>query len=223
MKIISRQKLVMIGDSITDAGRVQPVAEGLFDPLGKGYVTMVDALIGATYPQRGIRVVNVGTSGNTIRDLKNRWQRDVIDLKPDWLSVMIGINDVWRQFDSPRMKGLHVHPEEYESTYRELLGRTRSVLAGLVLMTPYYIEPNVNDPMRARMDRYGAIVEKLSSEFDAVFVDTQSAMDAALEHYYPGTLAWDRVHPNQVGHMILARAFLNGVGYRWDGAPGSTS
>ena len=102
MKIGKGEKLVMIGDSITDCGRTRPVAEGLFDPLGRGYVTMVEALLGAAYPQLGIRVVNMGNGGNQVRDLKDRWQTDVIALQPDWLSVYIGINDVWRQFDMPR-------------------------------------------------------------------------------------------------------------------------
>src|SRR5688572_22437979 len=103
----------MIGDSITDAGRARPIGEG-HGQLGGGYVAMVDALIGATYPERLIRVVNVGISGNTVRDLKNRWTTDVTDLKPDWLSVMIGTNDVWRQFDAPKFPEAAVHPEEYE-------------------------------------------------------------------------------------------------------------
>lgn len=215
MKLEKNTKLVMIGDSITDSGRVQPVAEGLFDPLGRGYVTMVDALLGAVYPQLGLRVVNVGNSGNTVRDLKARWERDVLDLKPDWLSVMIGINDVWRQFDLPKQKHNHVLPEEYEQTLDELLAKTRPVLKGLVLMTPYFIEPNRKDPMRARMDEYGRIVKKAAAKHKAVFVDTQAAFDAILKHCHPAALAWDRIHPNQVGHMVLARAFLSALDFSW--------
>ena len=96
-----KSKLVMIGDSITDCERARPYGEGLFGAIGKGYVSLVDALLTAAYPELGIRVVNMGTSGNTVRDLSARWQSDVLDLKPDWLSVMIGINDVWRQYDLP--------------------------------------------------------------------------------------------------------------------------
>jgi lysophospholipase L1-like esterase len=215
MKLNKDHKLVMIGDSITDCGRTQPVGEGLFDPLGRGYVTMIDALLGTCHPQLGIRVVNVGTSGHTVRDLKARWQKDVIDLKPDWLSIMIGTNDVWRQFDLPRQKEIHVLPEEYSATLEELVAKTRPLLKGLVLMTPFYIEPNPRDAMRARMDEYGAIVKKIALKHDAVFVDTQAAFDELLKTYYAGTIAWDRVHPNQTGHMALARAFLNAIDFVW--------
>jgi lysophospholipase L1-like esterase len=212
MQIQANSKLVMIGDSITDCGRARPIGEGLFDALGKGYVANIDALLGAVYPERGIRVVNMGTSGNTVKDLAARWKTDVIDLKPDWLSIMIGINDVWRQFDLPRQSETHVGAEEHEATYRKLLADS-SAIANIVLVTPFYIEPNPADAMRARMDQYGAIVKKLSREFKTGFVDAQAALDGALRHYYPATLAWDRVHPNQIGHMILALAFLRAVGF----------
>ena len=215
MLLQKQQKLVMIGDSITDAGRTQPIAEGLFDPLGRGYVTMVEALLGATYPQLGVRVVNVGTSGNTSRDLKDRWQRDVLDLKPDWVSCMIGTNDVWRQFDLPRLTELHVLPNEYRGNLDWLISQTRPSVKGIVLMTPFFIEPNKSDPMRRRMDEYGQIVRDVARKFDAIVVDTQAAFDRVLQQYYSAALSWDRVHPNQTGHMILARAFLNGIGYEW--------
>ncbi|MCY3024519.1 MAG: SGNH/GDSL hydrolase family protein [Planctomycetota bacterium] len=205
----------MIGDSITDCGRAQPVGEGLFDATGKGYVAFTDALLCARYPELGIRVINVGTSGNTVRDLKQRWDRDVTALHPDWLSVMIGINDVWRQFDLPRQNDIHVGLEEYESTLDELCAAARPQLQGLVLLTPYFIEPNRRDLMRARMDSYGAAVKRLAKKHRAVFVDTQAAFDRVLKHLHPMALAWDRVHPNQTGHMIVARAFLDALGFEW--------
>jgi len=215
MKIGKREKLVIIGDSITDCGRAQPVAEGLFDPLGRGWVTQVDALLTTTYPQQGIRVVNVACSGNTVRDLKGRWERDVIAQKPDWLAVYIGINDVWRQFDLPRMPETHVGLKEYEQTYDALLKQVRPGLKGLVLLTPHMVEPNRRDPMRRRMDAYGAVVRKLAKRHDAVVVDLQAAFDRMLKHMHPMALAWDRIHPNQTGHMAIARAFLSALGYRW--------
>lgn len=212
----SKTKLVMIGDSITDCDRARPYGEGLFGAIGKGYVSLVDALLTAAYPERGIRVVNMGTSGNTVRDLKERWQTDVLDLKPDWLSIMIGINDVWRQYDLPAQTEQHVYIDEYEETLEALVKRTRPQLQGLVLMTPFYIEPNAEDPMRRTMDQYGEVVRKIASKYDARFVDTQAAFNQVLAHIYPGTLAWDRVHPNMAGHAVLARAFLQAIEYDYN-------
>ncbi len=214
MKIAKNSKVVMIGDSITDMGRT-PAGEGLFDPMGKGYVTLVNALIGAVYPERGIRIVNRGCSGHNTRDLVNRWKTDVLDLKPDWVSVMIGINDVWRQYDVPTMTESHVLIDEYEANLVKMIEQTQPVTKGMILMTPYYIESNRKDAMRATMDRYGAVVKKLARKYGTIFVDTQAAFDAALKHWYAATLAWDRVHPNQAGHMILARAFCKAVELEW--------
>ncbi len=220
MLIQPNQTLLFIGDSITDCGRAQPVGEGRNDALGRGYVALADALINTAYPGHALRVVNMGTSGNTVRNLAARWQTDVLDKSPDWLSIMIGINDVWRQYDSPRQKASHVYEEEYEKTLRDLVVQTRPTLpGGLVLMSPFYIEPNPSDPMRKTMDAYGAIVKQIAQEFDSVFVDTQkNAFDPILVHLYAATLAWDRVHPSQTGHMALARAFLNAVGFDWSPA-----
>jgi lysophospholipase L1-like esterase len=210
-------KLVFIGDSVTDCGRSQPIGEGLGEALGRGYVSLVDSLLCATYPGLGIRIINVGTSGNTVLDLKARWQRDVVDLRPDWLCVMIGINDVWRQFDMPRKPEAGVALDVYEETLRDIVGEVRTRLTGLVLMTPFYIEPIVTDTMRQRMDAYGEVVRRLALEQDAIFVDTQAAFAPVLEQYHSSAIAWDRVHPNAIGHMILARAFLNSLGYAWGG------
>lgn len=209
------QTLVMIGDSITDCERKRPYGEGLFGGIGKGYVALVDALVQTRYPDRGVRIVNMGTSGNTVRDLKTRWGKDVMELKPDWVSIMIGINDVWRQFDQPTIRESHVYIEEYEATLEELVSQTSPQVEGIVLMSPFYIEPNSTDPMRETMDRYGDVVRKLAASRGIRFVDTQAAFDALTAHQYPATLAWDRVHPNTAGHMAIARAFLDAVDFEW--------
>ena len=211
MKIPPNSTLLMIGDSITDCGRARPIGESVSWDLGNGYVSLVNALIGATCPRQNIRIRNMGVSGNTVRDLAARWQTDVLDLKPDWLSIMIGINDVWRQFDAPLQREWHVLLDEYAATLDELICKTRPHLKGLVLMTPYFIEPNRADPMRAAMDRYGEVVSKLAALYQAIFVDTQSAFDNILTAVHPVALASDRVHPTLTGHMTLARAFMEAL------------
>jgi len=214
MLLGKNSKLVMIGDSITDCGRNRPIGEGYSGALGNGYVSLVDALLGSVYFHHGIRVVNVGSSGETVRDLRRRWQSDVVDLKPNWVSIMIGINDVWRQFDSPTRPEAHVYLDEYEATLNDLVTETKRS-SGVILMTPFYIEPNREDPMRQQMDRYGDTVKRLALQHDVTLVDTQAAFDEVLDHYYAATLAGDRVHPTLTGHMVIARALLNALGFLW--------
>lgn len=218
MKIAPGSRLVMIGDSVTDCNRARPVGDGSADALGDGYVAEINALLLATLPELGIRITNMGVGGNTVRDLAARWETDVLALKPDWLSVMIGINDVWRQFD-PLRQAEGVPPAEFARTCDALLARTRPQLQGLVLMTPYYIEPLKTDAMRRRMDEYGAIVRQLAVKHAAGCVDTQAAFDRVLAHHDSTVFSSDRVHPNRIGHMVLARAFLEAVGFAW---PAST-
>ncbi len=208
-------KILMIGDSITDCDRARPVGEGFFGGLGSGYVAQVNALLQACRAGAHFRVVNMGISGNTVRDLKVRWQTDVFNMAPDWLSIMIGINDVWRHFDSPKWMKKGVPLEEYKRTLDGLLASTRSELKGLVLMAPYILEPDRNEPMRAMMDEYGAAVRELALKYQAHFVDTQAAFDDILTHLHPHALSDDRIHPNACGHMVIARAWLNAVAFPW--------
>jgi lysophospholipase L1-like esterase len=154
-------RIVFAGDSVTDMSSGNPVGEGLFDSLGFGYVRMVENLLMSVYPEYNIRVTNSGISGNTSRDLLNRWERDVLNLNPDWVSIMIGINDVWRQFDTPAMPDRAVSLTQYEQNVENMILSLKGRVKGIFLMTPYYMEPNAADTMRARMDEYGAACRRL--------------------------------------------------------------
>lgn len=217
MLFAPNSKIVIMGDSITDCGRTQPVGEGLFNPYGSGWVNAVVGLLGAAYPQYRLRLINMGTSGHTVRDLAARWDRDVFQQQPDWVAVMIGTNDVWRQFDSPLITEQHVYLEEYRETLEKLVATTMPTVKGMVLMTPFYLEPNRAEPMRAMMDQYGAVVKDIATRYGARFVDTQAAMAGILKNYSPNYISWDRVHPSIIGHTVLARAFLDAVGFKWNG------
>lgn len=149
------QKIVFAGDSITDAGRreVNP-------PWGLGYVNLVRDLVLAHYPALQLRFVNRGVSGDTTRHLLARWCSDVLSEQPDWLALMIGINDVWRAFD---LLDDTVSLPQYRDNLRRLLAAAQTqTSARLILMTPYMIEPDRTQPMRAAMDRYGAAVKELA-------------------------------------------------------------
>jgi lysophospholipase L1-like esterase len=210
VKLKSGDRLLFIGDSVTDCGRVRPIGSGSRLALGDGYVAEVDSVLATSGEGPGIQITNMGIGGNTVRDLAGRWATDVTALNPDWLSLMIGINDVWRQFDGKDASSA-VMPEEFRSTYDRLVGSTLPHLRGLVLMSPFYVQTLRSDPMRRRMDEYTAIVRDIAGKYRAIFVDVQAAIDAALATTDYASIAGDRVHPTPEGHRVLARAFLRGV------------
>jgi lysophospholipase L1-like esterase len=201
-----QQKIVFVGDSITDAGRREA------SPYGAGYVSQVRSLLLARYPELGLRIVNRGVSGDTTRHLAERWERDVIAEQPDWLVLLIGINDVWRSF------GLYPHESvplpEYEAILHHLLGRTLDQSpARLILMEPYMIEQDRAVPMRRQMDWYGEVVRRLAGQYDAVLVRTQAAFDRAMHSTTPKDWSDDQIHPNSAGHAIIALELLRAVGF----------
>lgn len=206
-------KILFIGDSISDYERTRPVGEGLFNAWGRSYVADVGSLLGCMYPEMHLRIVNMGIGGNQCRDLEARWQTDVFDQNPDWVSVLIGINDVWRQFDSPEIKEQHVSPEDFRTCYERLIKSTLPRVKGMILMTPYFMEPNRDDPMRRRMDEYGAITKELAEKYHLTLVDLQAGWDKLFQHMHPMNIAWDRVHPNQIGCMYIAKQFLSAIGF----------
>ena len=224
MKILSGQHLLMIGDSITDAGRVRQIqggaSEGFANQLGDGYAHIVCGLLNAVYPERLIRVTNAGNSGDNVRALKERWQRDCLDCAPDWVSILIGVNDVWSRFASPQNPVCYVPPAEYEKTLRELVATSLPRLSGgMILMTPYLIENTRSDAMRIQMEEYGIIVKHLAEEYGLLLVDTQAAFDRFLRYRYSGNLALDRVHPNLIGATIIAKALLEVLEFDYDHVP----
>lgn len=212
-------RIVFAGDSVTDMGSAQPVGEGLFDNVGRSYVRVIENMLSTWYPEVLIRVTNSGISGNTSRDLLARFQRDVIDLKPDWVSICIGINDVWRQFDSPAIPDGQVMPDEYEANVEKMILSVKDQVKGIFLMTPYYMEPNKDDWMRCRMDEYGAICKKLAEKYGCVFIDLQDMFNKYFAYRHSAYVAWDRVHPNQVGATMIAKEFLSHCEFEYGHIP----
>ncbi|MBO7298388.1 MAG: SGNH/GDSL hydrolase family protein [Kiritimatiellae bacterium] len=209
-------KLVMIGDSVTDAGRARPIAEGLFNPYGSGYPNFVYSMLTALYPEYMLHIVNVGSSGNNVTNLEERWQTDVLDLNPDWVSIMIGVNDVWRQFDLQNMPKTWVMPDLYRKTLKSLIERTKPNVKGIFLLTPIYWELNENDAMNARVREYAQICREVAEETGAIFVDVQKNVDSVLNRIkHSCYFSWDRVHPNNPGHYVIARSLLDAMGVEY--------
>lgn len=203
---------LLYGDSVTDMSRGER-GEGLFEGIGVGYPADIQSFLATGYPDYQIRVVNKGVSGNTSKDLVARFDQDVLPYQPENLLILIGINDVWRQFDVPLITEDAVSPEEYEANLENLIERSKGFVKNLILVTPYYIEENTADRMRARMDEYSAIVKKLAEKHGAIFVDMQAAWVKLLKYYHSSYITWDRIHPNSQGNLYMARTILDALGY----------
>ena len=209
----NNDRIVFAGDSVTDMGSTNPVGEGGGDSLGHGYVRIVENLLTAVYPELNLRITNSGIGGNSSRDLLARFERDVVSLKPDWVSICIGINDVWRQFDTPAIWEWHVSLEEYEANIEKMILAVKDATKGIFILSPYCMEPNTKDALRARMDEYVAVCEKLAKKYDCIYLDFQKLYADYCQVRHSTFIAWDRVHPNEIGSTLMARAFLEKCGF----------
>ncbi len=172
------EKLLFIGDSITDCGRRGEVHA----PYGNGYVNLARALLLARYPELGLQIVNRGIGGNTVGDLAARWETDVIAEQPDWLSVKIGINDVWRLVANRLNES--VPQDEYEQTLRRLLDDARRRTdARLILMEPYVIAPPVAGDPEAGSGLTLTEVQQSYPAMRAANVSAGEQVDAAMMHF----------------------------------------
>jgi lysophospholipase L1-like esterase len=199
------QKMVLIGDSITDCGRRDAAA-----PLGTGYVSLFVDLVMAKYPGRAIDFVNRGIGGNTVLELAARWEADVVAERPDWLSVMIGINDLHRT-----LGGVHdLPPETYRKLYTALLQRAADAAGPqLVLLEPFYMitEAEADEAQRVvlgLLPGYIEVVHELAEQFGARLVRTQPMFEEQLRHRPFTAFCAEPVHPNRTGHLLIAWELL---------------
>ena len=204
----NKDVIVFAGDSVTDMGSITPVGEGHGDDLGVGYVRIIDSMLSATYPEYDFRIINSGVSGHTSRDLLARFDRDIVAKNPDWVSICIGINDVWRQFDSPAIPESHVLPDEYNENLEKMIMKIKDNVKGIFILSPYIMEPNREDAMRKRTDEYVAICKELSEKYGCIFVNFQKMYEDFFKIRHSAFIAWDRVHPNQIGAVLMAKEFL---------------
>ena len=187
----SGARILFQGDSITDGNRGRSV-----DPnhiLGHGYVFIIAAKYGAAFPDLRLDFVNRGVSGNTVLDLEKRWQKDTLDLKPDVLSILIGVND----------NGRGVPLDQYEKVYGKLItdAKTANPKLKLVLCSPF-VKPGgtINEGIRKRQE----IVAQLARKHGAALVQFQPIFDEAAKRAPADYWIWDNVHPTYRGHQLMA-------------------
>ncbi|MGB7580918.1 MAG: SGNH/GDSL hydrolase family protein [Sedimentisphaerales bacterium] len=198
-----------MGDSITDADR----SRRAYKPFGFGYVNFVTRFLLGRYPAYNFNILNTGISGDTIRDLKSRWQKDCLDHNPDILSIMIGVNDVWRQFATEDDLPYAVPLDEYEATYRQLLMMvTQRCNSQLVICEPFMFCDDFNDPMFAHLRRYIEVVRRIADDFNACLVPLQKAINERIKEVPPQNWSLDMVHPEIWAHAWIAQQWLIAAG-----------
>ncbi|HLQ98284.1 MAG TPA: SGNH/GDSL hydrolase family protein [Candidatus Dormibacteraeota bacterium] len=205
MKIKPNEKVIFIGDSITEDGRFEDSKE-----MGNGYVRLIDDYIKARYPSNNIQIINKGIGGNRVTDLKNRWEEDVIQQAPDWVSISIGVNDVWRRLDNPTIE--QVYPTEFEQVYRQLLSEVKNKTdAQIIIMDPTIIEEDVHSEGNQLLKEYVKITEQLSKDFQAVHIAMYYAFIQYVKEYPENTLTTDGVHMNSLGRMLMAKKWMESM------------
>ena len=203
------------GDSITDGNRGRNT-----DPnhvMGHGFAFSIASRLGADFPEKKLTFYNRGISGNKVTDLAERLQKDTLDLKPDVLSILVGINDTSSVvFSQPNL----VSTEKYEEVYRLLLSQTKDQFPEIlfVLCNPFILpvgKVKENwDAYKSELAKRQCAVLKLVKEFDAVFVDFQQVFDRACKRADADYWIWDGVHPTVAGHELMVREWMKQVGKR---------
>ena len=202
------------GDSITDGNRGRNN-----DPnhiMGHGYAFSIASRLGADFPDRNLRFINKGISGNTIIDLASRWQQDTLDLQPDVISILVGVNDVYFKLKESKSTPAY----SFEAEYRKLLEMTRDRLPGvlLVLGEPFILPVGmVKEKLSLWNDEINQaqlVSKKLADEFDAVYINYQNVFLSACKNTAAEYWIWDGIHPTVPGHELMARAWIENVGKR---------
>lgn len=211
--IIGKESVILFqGDSITDAGRDRAREDNANDSaaLGKGYVYLIAAELLADRPGDKLKVYNRGISGNKVFQLADRWDKDCLQLKPDMLSILIGVNDIWHTLNG----NYNGTVEKYEQDYRALLTRTRHELPDLrlIICEPFVLRCGaVNEKWFPEFDRYRGVAKKMSVEFNATFVPFQAMFEKASKLAPPSYWAADGVHPTMAGAWLMAQTWLKTV------------
>jgi lysophospholipase L1-like esterase len=192
------------GDSITDCGRDRNSKDAnSTGALGTGYPLLVTAAALAAHPDRGLKFFNRGISGNKVPDLENRWRADTLDLQPDVMSILIGVNDFWHKLDH----GYAGTVQDYERQYTALLDETRQALPGtqIIVLEPFVLRCGaVTARWFPEFDERRAAAARVAHKARATFVPLQSVFDQKTKSSAPEYWAGDGVHPTPAGHALIA-------------------
>jgi acyl-CoA thioesterase I len=208
---LAGKRILFQGDSITDAHRSRDDAgENSAAGLGVGYANLVASHFLASQPTAGMRFLNRGISGHRVVDLYARWKVDALNLQPNVISILVGINDTWHEFNNSN----GVELPRFETIYRLMLQMTREALpdVALVLCEPFAlpcgeVTADWLPDVAARID----VVHRLAAEFGAVLVPFQQALNVAVASGDPAYWAYDGVHPTPAGHRCMADCWLQAV------------
>jgi lysophospholipase L1-like esterase len=196
------------GDSITHAGRDKAkTSANEMASVGTGYAGLAAANLLVEHPRARYSIYNRGISGDKVFQLADRWQADCLDIKPNLLSILIGVNDFWHTL-SGKYDGT---VETYERDYRALLERTLKALpkVKLVLCEPYVLRcGTVNDTWFPQFDTYRAAARSVAKSFAAVFVPFQAMFDEAVNYAPPAYWAKDGIHPTSAGASLMASTWV---------------
>lgn len=199
-------KILFQGDSITDAFR-RPDETNPAYQLGNGYVFLVASRLGLDHPNRHFQFVNRGVSGEGSVDLLRRWEEDAIKVRPDVLSLLVGINDVVHHFSgrSP------TSAEQYEINFRHLLGRIRTSnpVVHFILLEPFLLPSE--DKRQSWMEMVIAlqqVVKALAAEYGATYIALQKPFEEACAVRPAEYWSYDGIHPTHAGFQLIADAWL---------------
>ncbi len=200
------QTVLFQGDSITDGGRGN---DPEFD-MGFGYPKYISSWLSAKYSEHNINFVNRGISGNRICDLESRWNTDCIDIKPDLVSILIGINDTWRRFDSNSPSDI----PEFEACYRRLLYQVKSETGATIIIIEPFVLPSPADRVEWRIDLDPRIqaTRRVAADYGAIYIPLDGILAAACARREPAFWAQDGVHPTPAGHALIAQEWIRAVG-----------
>jgi lysophospholipase L1-like esterase len=215
--LVSKDDVILFqGDSITDAGRSRDAAKTAAPNnqggLGNGYAWLAAAEMLVSHPKDELKIFNRGISGHKVFQLADRWQADCLDLKPNLLSILIGVNDFWHTLD-PKL-GYKGTVEIYERDYQALIERTKKALpkVKLVICEPFVLRCGaVKDLWFPEFDRYRAAAQRVAKSQHAMFVPFQTMFDEAVKYAPPEHWAADGVHPTPAGASLMAYFWLKAV------------